>query len=145
MAVSAYKFFNNKCPTYMSEVFLPCGSRRDSTRNSYQKLTQPFRKTTQGQNSLCNIGPSVWNKLSENNKRSSSINSFKHNVKKHYFKELKQKYDLGLLSSLFFFFFKLDFIFPFSFSSFLSPTISESRDHNENKAQGFFVLSLPSM
>ena len=97
LAVSAFKFFNNKCPLYMSEIFVPTNSDRASTRNSYKKLTQPFRKTMQGQGSISYIGPSVWNKLPENIKRSDSMNSFKHNVKKHYLKELTKQYNLGLI------------------------------------------------
>ena len=97
LAVSAYKYFNNKCPAYMAEIFLPAGSSRASTRNSYKKLSQPFRKTTQGQNSLSYIGPSAWNKLPESIKRCNNVNTFKHNVKKHYFKEIKKKEELGLM------------------------------------------------
>ena len=36
----------------MTDIFLPDGNGRASTRNSYRKLSQPFRKTKQGQNSL---------------------------------------------------------------------------------------------
>ena len=86
IAVSVFKFFNDQCPAYMSDVFLPAGNSRVSTRNSYLKLNQPFRKTTRGQNSLSYIGPSVWNKLSENTKSCKNVNTFKHNVKKHCFK-----------------------------------------------------------
>ena len=93
-AVSAFKFFNNKSPDYMTDIFLPVDNYRASTRNSYKKLTLPFRKTTQGQNSLSYIGPSVWNKLSENIKSCNNINTFKHNVKKHFFNEIKRKHNL---------------------------------------------------
>ena len=96
ITVSVFKFFKNQGPAYMSDIFLPDGNNRVSTRNSYNKLIQPFRRTTQGQNSLSYIGPSVWNKLSENTKKCNNVNTFKHNVKKHYFNEIKRKYDLGL-------------------------------------------------
>ena len=36
-----------------------------SLRNSYQKLQQPFRKTSTGQNTLSLIGPVLWNKDSK--------------------------------------------------------------------------------
>ena len=75
----------------MSDIFLPADSNRVSTRNSYKKLSQPFRKTTLGQNSLSYLGPSIWNKLPENIKRCNNVNTFKHNVKKHYFNEIKKK------------------------------------------------------
>ena len=54
-------------------------------------------KTVQGQNSLSYIGPSVWNKLSENIKSCNNVNTFKHNVKKYFFNEIKRKHNLGLL------------------------------------------------
>ena len=59
-----------------------------SLRNNYQKLQQPFRKTTTGQNALSFIGPAWWNKVTEEIKRITNLNVFKHNLKKHYLKEL---------------------------------------------------------
>ena len=95
LAVSTFKFFNNKSPSYMSDIFVPSDNGRASTRNSFQKLSQPFRKTTQGQNAISYIGPSAWNKLPEQAKQCKTINSFKHAVKKQYFIDLKRKYTLG--------------------------------------------------
>ena len=54
-----------------------------SLRNSYQKLQQPFRKTNTDQNALSFIGPA-----SEEITRITNLNAFKHNLKKHYLKEL---------------------------------------------------------
>ena len=96
LSVSAFKFFNNECPTYMSDIFLPVTNRRVSTRNSFLKLDQPFRKTTQGQSSLSYIGPAVWNKLPENIKNCKNVNTFKHEVKKHYFNEIRRNNNQGL-------------------------------------------------
>ena len=59
-----------------------------SLRNSYQKLQQPFRKTDAGQNALSFIGPTLWNKVPEKIKRTANLNTFKHNLKKHFLKEL---------------------------------------------------------
>ena len=50
----------------MSEIFHPVDRNGMSTRNSFQKLTAPFRRTNQGQKALSYIGPSVWNKLPDN-------------------------------------------------------------------------------
>ena len=94
LTVSTFKFFNGQSPAYMADIFIPSNGRAN-TRNSFQKLSQPFRKTTQGQNTISYIGPSVWNKLPENVKRNITINSFKHAVKKQYFSELKRKYNSG--------------------------------------------------
>ena len=58
-------------------------------RNSHQKLQQIFRKTNTGQNALSFIGPALWNKVPEEIKRTTnSLKAFKHNLKKHYLKEL---------------------------------------------------------
>ncbi|XP_057316760.1 uncharacterized protein LOC130657775 [Hydractinia symbiolongicarpus] len=81
----AYKFFQKKCPLYMSDVFIPSSHRRASTRSSFQRLEQSCVKTPQGQQCLSYLGPSLWNTLPEGLKRSSTTNSFKHNLKKHYF------------------------------------------------------------
>ena len=59
-----------------------------SLRNSYQKLQQPFRKTNTGQNALSFISPALWNKVPEEIERITNLNAFKHNLKKHYLKEL---------------------------------------------------------
>ena len=41
----------------MSDIFVPSDNGRASTRNSFQKLSQPFRKTTQGQNAIRILDP----------------------------------------------------------------------------------------
>ena len=89
ISVSAFKFFNKECPLYMSDIFKPAGENGMSTRNGFQKLSQPFRKTNQSQKALSYIGPSVWNKLPEQIKKTINLNTFKHSVKRFYFKELK--------------------------------------------------------
>ena len=48
LSVFVYKFFNKSCRDHMSDIFLPVKNRMVSTRNSFFKLDQPFRKTTQG-------------------------------------------------------------------------------------------------
>ena len=55
------------------------------------KLIQPSRRTSQGQRSLSYQGPVIWNKLPDSVKQSSSVNSFKHNLKSHYFADLKRR------------------------------------------------------
>ena len=59
-----------------------------SLRSSHQKLQHPFRKTNTGQNVLSFIGPALRNKFFEEIKRTTNLNAFKHNLKKHYLKEL---------------------------------------------------------
>ena len=84
----AFKYFDNQCPHYLNEVFMKAPESSSSLRNSYQKLQQPFRKTNTGQNALSFIGPALWNKVPEKIKRTTNLNTFKHNLKKHYLKEL---------------------------------------------------------
>ena len=57
-------------------------------KNSYQKLQQPFRNTNTDGNALSFVGPALWNKVPEEIKRTTNLNTFKHNPKKHYLKEL---------------------------------------------------------
>ena len=79
----------------MSDIFVPNEYGRASTRNSYKKLRQPFRKTTQGQNTISYVRPSTWNKLPERVKQRKTINLFKHAVKKQYLIDPNKKYALG--------------------------------------------------
>ena len=83
-----FKYFDNQCPHYLHEVFMKAPESSSSLRNSYQKLQQPFRKTNTGRNALSFIGPALWNKIPEEIKRITNLNVFKHNLKKHYLKEL---------------------------------------------------------
>ena len=80
-SVQAFKFFNNTTPLYMDDIFGPAELSNLSTRNSFQRLKQPFRKTNQGQNCLSYMSPSVWNKLPQKVKNTKNLNTFKHNVK----------------------------------------------------------------
>ena len=88
---SAFKFFNNNSPTYMSEIYNPVSKNGINTRNGFLKLQQPSRKTKQGQNCLSYFGPSIWNKLPERIKDSNNLNNFKHKIKDHYFKEREKR------------------------------------------------------
>ena len=87
--VTVFKYVNKARPYYMKEVFEYASQGRISSRNNYAKLKVPFCKTTMGQKSLSYIGPSVWNKLPSSMKRNISLNKFKHDVKKHYLRELR--------------------------------------------------------
>ena len=87
---SVYKFFTNACPDYVGELYFPVETIGVQTRSSYRKLNLPRRKTNMGLKALSYVGPSLWNNLSESLKLSTTINSFKHNIKEHYFAELKR-------------------------------------------------------
>ena len=97
---SAFKYFDIQCPRYLNEVFMKAPESSSSLRNSYQKLQQPFPKTNTDKNALSFIGPALWNKVPEKIKRTTSLNTFKHNLKKHYLKELGKVNFLEKLSFL---------------------------------------------
>ena len=84
-----FKYFTKQCPSYLNEVFELASPNNLRTRNRYLKLICPFRKTNMGQNALSFIGRSVWNKTPEVLKKTNSINTFKHNLKKYYLTQLK--------------------------------------------------------
>ena len=48
----AFRFFNNKNPMYMNDVFKPGGHPSTNTRVSFLKLNQPLRITNHGQKTL---------------------------------------------------------------------------------------------
>ena len=87
---SIYKFSTKSCPNYFDEIYVPLETNGVHTRSSYQKLNVPHRKTNVGQKALSYVGPSLWNNLKKTLKTSTSLNTFKHNIKKH-FNELKKK------------------------------------------------------
>ena len=58
------------------------------TKKELAKTSAPFRKTNTGKNALSFIGLVLWNKVPKEIKRTTNLNIFKHNLKKHYLKEL---------------------------------------------------------
>ena len=91
ISASVFNFFDKKCPEYMSEVYFPADQNGINTRHSYKKLILPARKTNAGLNALSYIGPTSWNKIPVSVKCSKTLNSFKHNLKDFFLKELKKK------------------------------------------------------
>ena len=53
------------------------------TQKISAKPKNPFRKTNMGQLIISYIGPSLWNSLPDSIKKANSLNTFKHNFKKH--------------------------------------------------------------
>ena len=87
---SIYKFFNRESPEYLNEIYSPAKPSYINTQSSFQRLEQPLRKWNKGLNSASYSGPSLWNKLPVEIKRSGSTNSFKCNVKI----TIKQKWNI---------------------------------------------------
>ena len=84
----AFTYFDNQFPHYLNEVFIKAQASSSSLRNSYQNLQPPSCKTNTGQNALSFTGPALSSKVLEEIKRTTNLNAFKHNLKKHYLKEL---------------------------------------------------------
>ena len=88
---SVYKFFTKSFPNYSDEIYVPLDLNGIHTCLSYQILNVPHRKTNVGQKALSHVGHYFRNNLSKTLKISTSLNAFKHNIKQHYFNELKKK------------------------------------------------------
>ena len=83
-----FKFQNDRCPDYFNEIFCLVGKNVVITRSSSKKLKLPFRKTKLGIQSLSYVGPNTWNRLPDNLKSATSVNSFKHYIKEYFLKKL---------------------------------------------------------
>ena len=90
-AANVFKFFDDKCPLYIRDVFhKPCISQA-STRNSNMKLSQPFRRTKNGQHYISFLAPSIWNNLPNEAKRCTNLNMFKHKVREYFLYKIRLK------------------------------------------------------
>ena len=87
-----HKSLNNDSPIYMSDMFKTASQSNVNTRQTYSRLIRPLRKTNMGLNLISYLGPSLWNKLPENIKHSSSLITFKHKVKEYFLKNLQKLY-----------------------------------------------------
>ena len=83
-----FKFYNNQCPDYFNEVFCPVDVNGVAVHSCDKKLKLPFHKLKLGMQSLLHVGPSTCNKLPNNLKTATSINCFKHDIKKYFLKKL---------------------------------------------------------
>ena len=84
-----FKYVNNQCPNYLNEVFQTAPENNNQTRGSFLKIKCPFCKTNIGQMAQPYIGPTIWSKTPDMLKGANNLNTFKHNLKKHYLQELK--------------------------------------------------------
>ena len=75
---------SNICPYYLNESCELAPHCRIGTRNNLSKLKNLFCKTNMKQKAISCIGPSIWSSFSDSVKRANSLNTFIHNVKKHY-------------------------------------------------------------
>ena len=66
-------------------------------RSSVLKLKHPLRNTCSGQKDLSYLTPVVWNSLPTDLKLTNSLNNFKHKLKDHFFKKLRNMNIIFLL------------------------------------------------
>ena len=83
-----FKFINGDCPYYLIEVFKFASEGNVSLRNNFLKLKRPFRNTSTGHKALSFIGPSFRNQIPQTLKKTDNLNTFKHNLKKHFFNQM---------------------------------------------------------
>ena len=133
-------------PQYTAEIFHPSSSVHN-TRRATQKLDLPFRKSCIGQKTLSYIGPKIWNNLPVQIKLSKSVNTFKHDIKKSFFDDFKNKMTI------------YSFTIRHSFPNLLYVTyihdvlyvcatsilfLFSQRDHNENKVYPDLYYAIPA-
>ena len=88
---NAFKCFNEKFLLYLYDLYKPSWQNQINTRSSILKLKHPSRSKGSDQNTLSYLTPTISNNLSTCLKLSNSLSSFKHGVKEHSFKKLKNK------------------------------------------------------
>ena len=77
------KCFTKQCLSYLNEVFELACPNLLKAKYGYLKLICLFRKTNSEQNALSFNGPTIWNKTPAVLKKTKSVNTFKHNLKKY--------------------------------------------------------------
>ena len=75
---------------YMSEIFHPSHSQYNKHMATL-KLDVPLRQSCLGQKTTFYLGPKTWNNLAAEIKLRRCVNTFKHDIKKLFFDELKNK------------------------------------------------------
>ena len=85
---TVFKFINGNSLYYLNEVFEFAPEGNISLRNNLLNLKRPFCNTNTDQKTLSFIGSSFWNQIPETLKKTNNLNTFKHNLKKHFFNQM---------------------------------------------------------
>ena len=85
---TVFKFMNDNCPYYFNGVFKFAPEGNISWRNNFLRLERPFRNINTGQTALSFMGSSFWNQIPEKLKKTDNWNTFKHDLKKHFFNQM---------------------------------------------------------
>ena len=91
LAANVFKFFDDKCPLYMKDVFDKSCISQASTGNSTMKPSQPLRRTNYSQHCISFLAPSLWNNLPNELKRCTNLNMFKHKIREYFLYKIRQK------------------------------------------------------
>ena len=86
---NTFKFFKETCPLCSHDIYRQSGQNLANTRSSVLKLKHTLRNTYSGQKNLSYLIPIVWNSLPTDLKLANSLNNFKHKLKDHFFKKLR--------------------------------------------------------
>ena len=86
---NAFKFLKKTCPLYFHDIYRQSGENQANTRSFVLKLKHPLTNTCSGQKNLSYLMPIVWNSLLTDQKSANSLNNFKHKLKDHFFKKLR--------------------------------------------------------
>ena len=63
LSTNFFKFFDDKCPLYMEDVFDKSSINQAVTRYSNKKISQPLIKSNFDQNWISFMTPTVWNNM----------------------------------------------------------------------------------
>ena len=83
-----FKFVNNAYPHYLNGVYEYAPQYRIESITIFAKLKVSFWKTNMEQNDLSYIDPPLWNNQPGSLKKTTILNTFKHNLKKQYLDNL---------------------------------------------------------
>lgn len=75
-----FKYFDKQCLHYLNEIFLKTIASSLSLKNSYHKLNRALCRTSIDHIALSFVGPSLGNKIPEELKRTTSLNTPKYSL-----------------------------------------------------------------
>ena len=81
--------FLRKLVLYFHDIYRQSGQNQANTRSSVSKLKHPLKNMYSGQKNLSYLTPIVWNSLLMDLKLANSLNNFKHKLKGHFCKKLR--------------------------------------------------------
>ena len=78
-----YKIKNDLSPLIVIELFEQRNEQHYDLRKNSQYTTHPIRTVHHGSESICFLGPKIWNILPDRLKNANSIGAFKMQIKKN--------------------------------------------------------------